>query len=82
VYRRLFKGVPPKHPLSVLEAIIIGISFNLDYLESISDTQVYKMYETLLKQDEFSEENLMADLSGKTRLIGRIDVARAIFSGK
>jgi hypothetical protein len=41
VYRRLFKGNPPaKQPLSVLEAILAGVSFNLAHLESVSDRHI------------------------------------------
>ncbi len=83
VYRRLFKGTPPtKQPLSVLEAILVGVSFNLAHVEAVSDSQAQNMMANLLRHPEFTEEKLVEGLSGKTRLIRRIDAARKAFSGK
>ena len=83
VYRKIFEGTPPqKQSLSVLEALLVGVSFNLDYLEAIPKTKIIKLYKDLLKHEEFSEGKLIEGLSGKPRVIGRIEAARTIFSEK
>ena len=83
VFKRLYRGTPPqKQPLSVLEATLVGVSFNLDYLESIADAKVRQLHKALLDHDEFSEEKLVEGLSGKQRVIGRINAARKVLSGR
>ena len=83
LYKRIFKGIhPQRQSLSVLEVLLIGVSFNLDYLEGISDVNLKKLYQTLLENEELSESKLIEGLSGKPRVIGRIEAARAAFSGE
>jgi len=83
VYQRIYKGTPPpKQPLSILEATLVGVSFNLDYLESIPDSRLAQLYHTLLSHDEFSEQKLVEGLSGKQRVTGRIKAARRVFAGR
>jgi hypothetical protein len=83
VYKRLYKGTPPpKQPLSVLEATLVGVSFNHSFLETIPDNRLRTFQEALLKDEEFSEKKLLEGLSGKTRVIDRIEAARKIFSGR
>ena len=83
VYKRIFKGTPPsKQPLSVLEALLIGVSFNLNDLETIPDGKIIKLYDAILAHEEFSESKLSEGLSGKSRVIGRIEAARTIFSNR
>ena len=83
VFRRIYQGTPPsKQPLSILEATLVGVSLNLDYIESISDTKVRALHKNLLKDSEFSEEQLVEGLSGKQRVIGRINAARKAFSSR
>ena len=53
----------------------MGVSFNLDYLESIPDAKVRQLYTALLRHEEFSEQKLIEGLSGKQRVIGRINAA-------
>jgi len=83
VYQRIYQGVPPKkQPLSVFESTLVGVSFNLDYLESISDAKVRQLHTALLGHKEFSEQKLVEGLSGKQRVIGRINAARQILAGQ
>lgn len=83
VYKSIFEGKPPrKLSTSVLEAILVGVSFNLDFVESQPTARIKAMYDKLLTQEEFSETKLREGLSGKERVIGRMDTARRIFSGR
>ncbi len=83
VYKSIFEGKPPrKLSTSVLEAILVGVSFNLDFVESQPTSRIKAMYEKLLSQEEFSEKKLREGLSGKERVIGRMSTAKRIFSGQ
>lgn len=83
VYRRIYKGTPPtKQPLSVLEATLVGVSFNVSHLESIADGHLRRLQDTVLRHEEFSEKRLVEGLSGKSRVIGRIEAVRKIFSDR
>ena len=83
VFQRIYQGTPPqKQPLSVLEATLVGVSFNLGYLESIADARVRELHRSLLDNDEFSEERLVEGLSGRQRVIGRINAAHEVLSGR
>ncbi len=83
VYKSIFEGKPPrKLSTSVLEAILVGVSFNLDFVESQPTSRIKAMYDKLLAQEEFSEKKLREGLSGKERVIGRINTAKRVFSGQ
>jgi hypothetical protein len=83
VYKSIFEGKPPrKLSTSVLEAILVGVSFNLSFIESQPASKIKAMYNKLLAQEEFSEKKLREGLSGKERVIGRMDTAKRIFSGR
>lgn len=81
LFKKIFEGrVPPKVGTTVLESTLTGISFNLDFLEAQTNETVKRLYEQLLHRDELSEQKLSEGLSGKTRVVERIDAARAVFS--
>jgi len=83
VYKSIFEGKPPrKLSTSVLEAMLVGVSFNLEFVESQPTSRIKAMYEKLLSQEEFSEKKLREGLSGKERVIGRMSTAKRIFSGQ
>ncbi len=83
VYKKIFEGkVPPKLTISVLEALLVGVSLNLDFLESQPNPHVQSMYRELLEHEEFSEQRLSEGLSGKPRVIARMSAAQAIFSSE
>ena len=82
IYKKIFEGrIPQKISITVLEALLVGVSLNLHYLDGqISD--ILKMYfQQLQDNEEFSDEKLREGLSGKQRVIGRLSVAERIFSG-
>jgi hypothetical protein len=79
----IFEGRPPQQlTLTVLEATLVGVSLNLEFLEA-QTTQINKsLFEKLLVDGEFSEAKLREGLSGKDRVIGRMSAAKRIFSGR
>jgi len=82
VYKKIFMGtIPKKLTMTVLETLLVGVSCNLDYLESQTNSRVKNLYERLVKHEELSEEKLKEGLSGKDRVIGRIEAAIKVFSG-
>jgi len=82
VYQSIFGGkIPSKLTISVLEATLVGVSFNLTFLESQLNTNIQAMYERLKEEDEFSDEKLREGLSGRDRVVGRISTAKRVFSG-
>ncbi len=81
-YKKLFEGrVPTKLTITVLEALLVGISLNLDYLENQTSRTLKSLFTDLQNHEEFSEDRLKEGLSGKQRVINRMSAAERIFSG-
>lgn len=81
IYSKLFEGkIPAKLSITLLESVLLGISFNLNFLESSTNRHIQKMYKKLSRHEEFSETRLSEGLSRKARVLGRISAARQIFS--
>ena len=66
--------------VSVKEATLVGISLNVDYLESTTRTNIRSMYRKMLNTPEFAEERLREGLSGRQRVLERMAVAERSFS--
>jgi len=82
VLNKVFEGVAPsKTPLSIVEATLVGISRNLNNVEAMLPEEVSRRYQQLLEHNEFSENKLLEGLSGKARVIGRMDAAIGAFAG-
>ncbi len=82
-YRKVMGGrIPKKITITLLEAIIVGVSFNIRYLQKITSASAANLLGRLQQHKEFSEAKLSEGLSGKPRVIGRIKAAKQIFSGK
>ncbi len=80
-YLKLFDGkTPPKMPISLLEATLVGIANNLRTLNVISPLDIKKKFKELQQHEEFSDIKLSEGLSGKQRVINRMSVAINIFS--
>jgi hypothetical protein len=76
VFQKIFNSkAPSKTPISVLEATLVGVAKNIDQLENLSQDQVRAKYDALLVEDEFSDQKLSEGLSGKQRVIDRINTA-------
>jgi len=83
VYKSVFAGKIPTRPrlsISILEATLVGVSFNLSYLESQPEANIETLYNRLKNDDEFSEKRLREGLAGKEKVIGRMSTAQRIFS--
>ena len=68
--------------VSVLEAVLVGVSRNLANLETLSREKILEMYNELLTSDEFSDEKLREGLSGRQRVLSRLSTAERVFSGQ
>ncbi len=81
VFNKIYNGIPPgKTPLSIVEATLVGVAHNIAKIENISSQDANQKYQLLLNHDEFSEQKLLEGLSGKSRVIGRMDAAINIFA--
>ncbi|MBN1637351.1 MAG: DUF262 domain-containing protein [Ignavibacteriales bacterium] len=81
VFLKLFDGKAPiKTPISVIEATLVGIAKNIDRLEAIGPNEIKTKYNALLQHEEFSDQKLSEGLSGKLRVIGRLNAAINTFS--
>ena len=79
----IFDGNPTeRRSISVLEATLVGISMNLDYLESLPKRKVRQMYDELLNSQEFAEERLRDALSSTRRVQERMSAAINVFSSQ
>ena len=83
VYQKVFAGkIPTKLTVTFLESLLVGVSLNLDHLESLSNTAIAALAEKLRTHSEFSEERLSEGLSKTERVKGRLTAAEDVLSGK
>ena len=66
---------------SVIEAVLIGVGKNLDYLDALSIPECQALLETLKNDELFSVDSLKEGLSQKGKVTSRINRAIQIFSG-
>ena len=79
----LFEEDPDnRRGISLLEATLVGVSLNLEYLESLPLTEVRRMFRELLDSEEFSENRLREGLSSTRRTLERLSTAERVFSGQ
>ena len=69
-----------RHSISVLEATLVGVGRNLDYLKGTSSDDLKSMYQRLLNSPELSEDNLSEGLSSTTKVLHRMNTAMNVFS--
>lgn len=82
VFERVYDSkAPPRGPVSVLEATLVGVGNNIDHAEALTTEALKQRQAIMLQDEEFSQERLSEGLSGKERLIGRLDAATAAFAG-
>jgi hypothetical protein len=58
---------PPKLPVTVLEALLVGVGANLPRIKEASPAQLRSGYDELVLHKEFSEGSLREGLSKKPR---------------
>ncbi len=81
----LFSKILDNNPLPRLskattEALLVGISRNIDSLETKTKEELYLLYKELLTDNLFSIENLKEGLAQKDKVINRLTRANQIFS--
>jgi len=82
VSEKVFQGkYPTKISTTILEALLVGISLNLDYLEKANVTKIQEMFVRLQAREELSDAKLREGLAGRTRVIERFKAAEEAFSG-
>lgn len=69
-----------KTSISVVEAVLIGVAKNIDFLENIEAHEIQIRFASLMASAPFSEENLRAGLSGKDKVNERLNMSKIIFS--
>ena len=78
----IFTGQDPRRVgISIIEAVMVGVSLNLDSLENLSSNEIRQKYDQLLSSEEFSEQKLREGLSGTQRVRERLSTATRMFSG-
>lgn len=81
VVHRMFNDEEvPTMPTSVIEAMLVAISNNLDTLEHEPPAALRRRYETLRKNEHFVDEQLAEGLSKKDKVSARLTAANEIFS--
>lgn len=65
-----------------VDAILYGVSKNIEICENKSAKELQALYEKLLEEDAFSPEKLKDGTSNKTRLMERYKAAQKIFGEK
>jgi len=69
-----------KIPITILEAMMVGVAKNRDYLNTLELDDIHKKYQAILSHSVFSEESRKEGLSKKDKVTSRIDTAVEIFS--
>lgn len=72
----------PKTSITVLDAILFGVGKNIEYLSTQSSSAIQLYHKSMMNSIEFSEELLKEGLSGKQRVIDRLNLSERIFSGQ
>lgn len=83
VYKSVFAGkIPAKLSTSILEATLVGVAFNLSFLEAQTQVNIQSLYNKMIDDYEFSDQRLREGLAGKERVKARMSTAKKIFSGQ
>lgn len=81
ITEKAFSGKPPgKLPITVLEALMVGVASNLPFLELLDAQEVARRAETMTADEGFSEAALAEGLSKKNKVDERMLAAIRIFS--
>jgi Protein of unknown function DUF262 len=81
IYTKIFESkAPGKLPITILEAMMVGIAFNLNNAIAQTPTQLKENYKRLLQHPKFASTALLEGLSKKPRVAERLDAAILIFA--
>jgi len=81
IYAKLFQSKPiPSFSKALTEALFIGIAKNIESLEKENHENLKIRFRVLIKDDNFSIENLKEGLSRKEKVLARLEKAIEIFA--
>lgn len=82
IWDLIFSGEPPsKLSVTVEEALLVGVSKNIDAVTLETKTVLRTRYKKLIGHEEFSDTALREGLSKKPRVIARLAAATDVLSG-
>jgi len=76
------KKSPSRLSITILDAVLFGVGKNIDYLEDVSNSEANSFYRKLINEEKFLDASLKEGLSGKKKVIDRLNIAKKIFSGR
>lgn len=80
ITERIFDNkAPRKMPITILEALMIGVSSNVERVQQLEPGEVKQRYTDLVSNSKFSESALREGLSKKPKVNERLDTAISIF---
>jgi hypothetical protein len=80
IWDEILNGVsPPRLPVTLLEALLVGVSKNIDTISADSATTLRARFRQLTSHEEFSEAALREGLSKRPRVTARLATAARIF---
>jgi hypothetical protein len=82
IWDQIFSGAPPaKLSVTVEEALLVGVSKNIQILATTTAAVLRSRYKKLIDHAEFSDTALREGLSKKPRVIARLAAAIDVFAG-
>lgn len=83
IYVKMLSSTPATgFSKTLLEGLFHGVSKNIDRLEKLDTKSLKSLLNRFKKLDEFQFENLQEGLSGKDKVISRLNASDDLFSGK
>lgn len=79
VHDRLFQN-GERLGTSILEALLVGVSKNIDYLEELENDIIQAKFAELKEHPSLATEYLSGGVSKKEKVVARINASTLIFS--
>ena len=81
IYEKIFdKKTPGKISITLMEALLVGVARNLDFVESADKKTLQNIYADLKNAPIFSETSMREGLSSRNKVRERLDTAVKFFS--
>jgi hypothetical protein len=81
--KKLFADqVPIKLSVTMLEALLVGIGSNVDFLETKNHNEIAGLFSRLGEDESFRDEKVLEGTSKTKRVKDRLNAANRIFSGQ
>ena len=81
VWHKVYGEIHEPGPISLLEAVLVGVAANLTSVSARSPEEGSKMLKNLRNSEAFSEEALREGLSRRDKVQSRIETAMNVFAG-